>query len=102
MEYNIKLTDEFLDELEEICDYISINLKACNSAIKLRVKVRDKIILLKKSPQRFAEIGKTDKLKREYRRMVIDNYIILYTVDENEKKVFISHIYYGKQDYFKY
>ena len=25
MEYSIKLTDQFLDEFEEICDYISNN-----------------------------------------------------------------------------
>ena len=27
MEYSIKLTDQFLDDFEEICDYISNKLK---------------------------------------------------------------------------
>lgn len=31
--------------------------------------------------------------------MVINNYVILYTIDEEKKKVYVSHIYYGGSDY---
>ena len=45
------------------------------------------------------EIEKIDKPKRQYRRMVINNYVILYTIDEIEKIVYIAHIYCGRRDY---
>lgn len=35
MEYSIKLTEEFLTEIDEICAYISDNLKAPNAAKRL-------------------------------------------------------------------
>ena len=42
-----------------------------------------------------------DRLKREYRRIVINNYILLYTIDESKKIVYVSHMYYGEQNYFQ-
>lgn len=101
MAYSIKLTDEFLEEFEDICNYISIILKARDATIRLREKVIYNILLLEKSPKMFQEIEKLDKLEREYRRMVINNYIILYTIDDIYKKVYISHIYYGGRNYLE-
>ena len=46
-----------------------------------------------------AKIEKVDRVKRQYRRLVVNNYIILYTVDEKEKIVYIAHIYYGGRNY---
>ena len=31
--------------------------------------------------------------------MVINNYVILYSIDEPEKIVFIAHIYYSGRNY---
>ena len=45
------------------------------------------------------EIEKTDKTERQYRRMVVNNYVILYTIDEQEKIVYVAHIYYGGRNY---
>ena len=34
-----------------------------------------------------------------YRKIVINNYIALYTVDENKKEVVITRIFYGSMNY---
>ena len=99
MEYNIELTEEFLTEIDGIYDYISNNLKAPNAAKRLREKVMYNVLLLEKSPMMFEKIEKMSKTKRQYRRIVINNYVILYTVDEKEKNIYISHIYYGGRNY---
>ena len=39
MEYRIKLADQFLEEFEEICDYISNKLKNTNASNRLIEKV---------------------------------------------------------------
>ena len=56
MEYSIKLTEEFLTEIDEICAYISDNLKAPNAAKRLREKVIYNVLLLEKSPMMFEKI----------------------------------------------
>ena len=55
--------------------------------------------MLKESPKIYAKINKRDRLNREYRRMVIDNYVILYTIIEEDKVILISHMYYGGRNY---
>lgn len=99
MEYRLKLTEQFLDEIEEICDYISNKLKNVDASNRLREKVIYNILLLENSPKMCTEIEKIDRTERQYRRMVINNYVILYTIDESEKIVYISHIYYGGRNY---
>ena len=54
---------------------------------------------LSDSPQLYMKIDKKDRRKREFRKIVIDNYVILYTINENNKTVYISHMYYEKKDY---
>ena len=98
-EYRIKLTDQFLDEFEEICDYISNKLKNIDASNRLREKVIYNILLLENSPRMCTEIEKIDRTERQYRRLVANNYVILYTIDETEKIVYIAHIYYGGRNY---
>ena len=99
MEYNVKLTEEFLGDIEEICDYITNILKNEDASNRLREKVMYNVLLLEKSPEMFAQIQKTDRTERKYRRMVINNYVILYTIDKAEKNVYVAHIYYGGRNY---
>ena len=99
MEYRIKLTDHFLDEFEVICDYISNKLKNIDASNRLREKVIYNIFLLENSPRMCIEIENVDRAERQYRRLVINNYVILYTIDEEQKIIYIAHIYYGGRNY---
>ena len=83
----------------EIYDYISIKLNESLAAKRLFLKINNKISHLSKNPYIYSKAGKTDRLKREYRKIVIGNYIVLYTIDSNNKKVYISHIIYGRKNY---
>ena len=97
--YEIEFTEDCREEIDEIYEYISEKLVAENSAKKLMLKMRAAIMDLSESPNLYMKIEKKDKLKREYRRIVIDNFVVLYTVDESNKKVYIAHMYYGRRDY---
>ena len=99
MEYSIKLADQFLEEFEEICDYISNKLKNIDASNRLRKKVIDNVLLLEISPKMYTKIEKTDRTERQYRRMVVNNYVILYTIDDLEKIVYVVHIYYSRRNY---
>lgn len=46
-------------------------------------------------------IEKVDELKRQYRRITIDNYIILYTIAEEINTVYVAHMYYGGRNYLE-
>ena len=99
MEYSIKLADQFLEEFEEICDHISNKLKNIDAQNRLREKVIYNVLLLENSPQMCTEIENTDRTERQYRKMIVNNYVILYTIDESEKVIYVAHIYYSGRNY---
>lgn len=97
MEYEIKFSETCLDEMDEIHEYIQYKLKNEQSANRLRAKIFDKVSGLKYYPEMYPKIGKKDRRKREYRRIVIDNYILLYSIIKEDKVILISHMFYGRE-----
>lgn len=97
--FDVEFTDECIKEITEIYEYISNFLNVNEAAKRLILEVMDKILNLATEPELYMKIGKTDKLKRDYHRMVIKNYIILYTIDYKNKIVYISRMIYEKRNY---
>ena len=99
MEYEIAITETCMEEIDENCAYIEKVLKAEVAANRLRKKIKESIQKLKYSPKIYAKINKTDRMKRNYRRIVIDNYVIIYTIVKEYNTILISHMYYGGRNY---
>lgn len=97
--YEIEFTEDCRDEIREIYEYISENLDAQMAAKNLMKKMRDAVMNLKENPEIYMKIERKDRNKRDFRRLVVNNYVILYTIDEDKKIVYISHMYYGKRNY---
>ena len=72
MEYRVKLTVQFLEEFDEMIDYISSQLKNIDASNRLREKVTNNILLLENSPRMCTGI---------------------------KKMVYIAHAYYGGKNY---
>ena len=97
--YEIIISENCLEEIEEIFSYIEKDLKAEQAASRLREKIIENIRDLKNSPKIYAKIDRTDRAGRDYRRIVVNNYTIIYTIIEENKTILISHIYYGRRNY---
>lgn len=97
--YEVEFTEDCIEEMDEIYNYISNKLVANTAAKKLIKQVKKEVLALEVSPMLYMKIDKKDKFEREYRRMVVKNYVVLYTIDEENKKVYISHMYYGRRNY---
>lgn len=98
--FKVILTKMFISEINSIYNYISMNLDNYFAANRLISLVRKRVLDLSKNPLIYVKIDKFDNLKREYHRMVVKNFVILYSVDLKNKIVYISHIYYGGKNYF--
>lgn len=97
--YKVKLTNECIEEINQIYYYIANKLEADNSAIKLIQRVRKQILYLSNMPKRYPETSEMNRVKKTYRKMVMANYIVLYTIDEDKKIVYVSHMYYSGSNY---
>ena len=98
--YEVILTDVAKEELEEIYEYISEHLLEVSTANKLMNKIEQNILRLEQSPYSCVEVH-IKHHNEVYRRLVIDNYIVLYEIDEKYKQVVIYRVIYGKMDYLK-
>ena len=98
-QYEIEFTDDCKKEIKKICSYIRDNLVEENAANRLLDKIEEYTSNLAFAPRMYAEIDKYKNTRKIYRRIVINNYVLLYTIDEEEKKVYISNMYYGGSDY---
>ena len=90
-QHKIVFTNDAKNEMDNIYNYISNKLYAVEAAKKLMRKVDKAIQDLKDMPRKYVTVKKFDKLKLEYRRIVIENYAVIYTIDE-EKKLYILYI----------
>lgn len=86
-------------DLVDIVQYISEQLHAPEAAIHLVDKFDKAISSLQQFPFSGRRYKSTDRLKDEYRMLVVENYLVFYVV--MDKFVEIRRIIYSKRDYEK-
>lgn len=93
--YKIQLAIKAKNDFVGIIKYIRYNLLEPNIAKRYAKTIKEEIKKLEYMPQKFnithSNIIKDD----EIRKMVIKNYIVFYSIDENEKIVNVERILYG-------
>ena len=99
--YNLTYLPAALNDMVEIIRYISVELKnpiAANHLSEEFVKAAEKLTDFPYSNPVYLPMR---PLKHEYRKTVVDNYIMFYWVDEANKEITIARVIYGKRDYGK-
>jgi len=97
--YSLKFTPKAYDDLDEIYSYISTKLFAEVVAFNLMDKIEIEINRLTEFPFSCSLVLDEPLKSRGYRKLIIDNYIIFYLLNEVEKQVVIMRILYGATNY---
>ena len=95
----IKFTPKANEDLKQIYNYISEELFAERAADKLFDKIEKNIMNLGIFPYSCNLVLDETLNKKGYRKLVIDNYIVFYLVNDFEKQVIIMSILYRTQNY---
>ena len=61
--FEVEFTDECIEEIIEIYEYISNQLKENNAAKRLMTEVTDRVLDLANSPELYMKIGKVEKVE---------------------------------------
>ena len=99
--YKLEYLKTALDDISQIISYIKdtlCNKTAAISLLKNILKVSDKLTVF---PYSYPVYTPIRKLKYEYRKLVIQNYIMFYYINESTKTVTISRVVYARSDYIK-
>lgn len=97
--YSLKFTPKAQDDLDEIYIYISSKLFTEIAAEKLLDNIENSIMRLAQFPFSCGFVVDEPLKRRGYRKLIVDNYIVFYLVNEEEKQVIIMRILYGASNY---
>jgi toxin ParE1/3/4 len=98
MKYQVYLTENAEVDLNTIANYLVYKLLAGENALKQIERIEHAIISLEVMPERYQVYDKKPWKEKNLREMVVDNYLVFYVVDNNEKIVTVIRIMYGKRD----
>ena len=88
-----------LEDLRQIVRYISVELKNPVAAEKIADEIIEKINRLEEFPYIAHVYIPQQPLEKEYRKLLVKNYSVFYTVEEETKTVTISRVLYNKRQF---
>ncbi len=88
-------------DMIDIIRYISHELCNVTAAERLADEMIEAAENLKNFPYSNTVHPTIKPLKREYRKLIVQNYIMFYWVDEKEKLITIARVIYARRDYGK-
>ena len=97
--YRVELLPEAQSDLIKTLDYIATELCAPLAALHLHEAIMAEFQTLKTFPLSGTEVKNNFPLHNAYRWVMVENYMIFYTVDENSEVVYIARILFSSSDY---
>lgn len=97
--FSLKFAPKAYEDIEEVYKYISEKLFAEVAANNLLEKIEESVMRLEEFPFSCNYVSDEVLKSKGYRKLIVDNYIVFYIVDEKNKKVVIVRILFGAQKY---
>lgn len=96
--FHVLLKPKAYEDIDEIYEYISLELKNDSAALQLVDELEKAILSLGELPLRGAERKIGTFSNRGYRQVFVENFTIIYRVDMKQKRVIIVHVIYSKRN----
>ncbi|GHV82565.1 translation repressor RelE [Spirochaetia bacterium] len=97
--YGLKIMPMAEDDLDGIFDYIANTLEAPIAANRLMAKIEKSIRGLTDAPRTGPKCRDETLDKKGYRKLIVDNYIAFYLINDEEKVVIVMRVIYGRRNY---
>ena len=99
--YSLEYLDAAKQDMVDIARYISQDLSNPIAAEKLADEMIAAADKLMDFPYKNRVYHPIRPLKREYRGQIVQNYIMFYYIDEEQKLVTVARVIYARRDYGK-
>lgn len=98
MIYSVKISEQAEADLKDIFEYVAFELLSMQTAFELLDRLESKILNLNQMPHRYRAYDKEPWKSKGLRVMPVENYIVLYSPDEESEVVNIVRVMYGGRD----
>ena len=92
--YKVKLNPQAFREIDDIFAYIALEKLSPENAKGLTDRIRAALKKLETFPQSHQERNEGRYAGKEYRQLLIDNYIAIFKIDEARKTVHVVTVQY--------
>jgi toxin ParE1/3/4 len=96
--YGVAYTDEAVDDLRGIYRYIAFRLLEPVVAENLINRIREKVRDLGMFPKKYRLVSFEPMRSCGMRQVSVDNFIVFYLTDDENKTVAVARVLYGKRD----
>ncbi len=86
-------------DLQDIFYYITDTLKEPATAQRIYISIKEQILTLQQMPLRHSIIQEHPYAEMEVRKLLVENYIVFYVVNEERCKVHILRILYNRREW---
>ena len=97
--YRLRVAPKAAEDLDAIYGYIFTTLSATMAANDLFEQIEKATMRLTVFPFSGSYVLEEPLRAKGYRKVVVDNYLIFYVVDEAEKQVVIMRVLFGASKY---
>jgi len=97
--YRIDVSEPAENDLRDIVRYISAQLLAPMTALKMMDTLEEAITGLAVMPQKCPPVTDERLAMMGYRKLLVKNYIVFFTIDEKSKVVDVERILYARRDW---
>ncbi|MBO5241404.1 MAG: type II toxin-antitoxin system RelE/ParE family toxin [Lachnospiraceae bacterium] len=95
-QYKVEITKEALQDMEDIYNYIALELLSPENAMGQYNRIADEILTLNTFPQRYRIMDSEPEKQMELRRILVDNYSVFYIILGD--KVIVTDVLYTPSD----
>ena len=94
--YTVEVTKSALQDMEDIYNYIAIELLSPEAAMGQYNRIADEILTLDTFPKRNRIMDSEPEKRMELRRLFVDNYTVFYTI--RGYRVIVTDVLYSASD----
>lgn len=98
MTFSVRMSDEAISDLKSIYSYISSDLMSPEIAMGQLERLEKGIRSLDELPQRYRAYENEPWKSRGLRIMPVDNYLVFYIANTDDKIVTVIRVMYGGRD----
>ena len=98
MKYEVFTTEQAVADLRAVFEYIAYDLLSGQNALGQLDRLERAILSLGEMPERYHLYNKEPWKKRNLRVMPVDNYLVFYIPQTEEKTVTVIRVRYGRRD----
>ena len=99
--YSIDISEPAENDLRDIVRYISAQFNAPMTALKMMDLIVAAINSLENMPRRCPLVSDERLAGMGYRKLIIKNHIVFFTIDESSKVVDVERILHARRDWLR-